>query len=189
MRVHMVFLALALLGISAFGAEVQSVDNLPESRGWEKFCAPFSEPTRADVAQARSRIVQRACKEPANQSILTWCAGHRRVAAEAQLGSAYSRVRKVLPDQASKERLAVAQRTWCRYREAVCTFDVPPDAQGSMMPMLLADCFASYAANRADSLAAFAQCLETDSCGRPVNFYVLDLHPELRPKPQVRGRR
>jgi uncharacterized protein YecT (DUF1311 family) len=177
--------AIAMLGNSAFGADVQSLEDLPGSRGWERFCAPFSAPTLAEAAQARSPIVQRLCKQPPDQWTLNQCAGYARVSAEAHLGSTYTRVRKSLPDQASRNRFAAVHRAWCNFRDAACTFDVPPNAQGSMMPMLLAGCLEGYAANRSASLAAFAHCLENDSCPRPVTLFMLDLHPEVRPTRRV----
>ncbi|MFK8251495.1 lysozyme inhibitor LprI family protein [Ancylobacter terrae] len=89
--------------------------------------------------------------------------------ADDRLNAIYRQITARLKDDADTRGLLVAaQRAWLGFRDAECTFLTSPAAQGSIHPMLVAQCREALTLKRVAELAPLLACEEGDmSCPVP----------------------
>lgn len=97
------------------------------------------------------------------------CADAAYKAADARLNKAYAAVRAATDDSAGSRKLLVeAQRAWIAFRDAECAFSTEDSKDGSIYPMLMAECLESLTDERTKQLEAYIECPEGDvSCPAP----------------------
>lgn len=105
----------------------------------------------------------------ANQMTMNECAGKAFEEADKQLNADFKEIEKRLVDDAdAKKRLVAAQRAWIAFRDAECAFQTAPSADGSMYPMLVANCKAAMTNQRLMDFKTYLACEEGDmSCPVP----------------------
>ncbi|MDN5787984.1 lysozyme inhibitor LprI family protein [Pseudorhodobacter sp.] len=104
------------------------------------------------------------CANAADQATLNLCANQELKTADARLNKTYRALtRKLGPD--SLNRLKKGQRAWIAYRDAICAFEAAPSQDGSIYPMVMADCLAAVTASQTALLEDQLNCEEGDmSC-------------------------
>lgn len=93
------------------------------------------------------------------QSDLTTCAQKHFEEADKALNDVYSNlVAKLSVDE--KEKLKKAQRTWIAYRDAQCQFNTMGTNDGSVHPMVYAECLTTLTKQQAAILEEQGACPE-----------------------------
>lgn len=106
------------------------------------------------------------CNDAIDQSTMNQCAEQDFKAADARLNSTYKALTQQL-DTDSLERLKQAQRAWISYRDAQCAFESEPSQDGSIYPMILANCLEEITNAQTSVLERHLSCEEGDvSCVR-----------------------
>ena len=99
------------------------------------------------------------------QQAMNACAGQKLKASDQKLNSTYS----ALLAKTSKEggeQLRKAQRAWVAWRDEQCRFDTMGTRDGSVNPMVFAQCVDDLTQQQTKHLAAQLHCEEGDlSCG------------------------
>jgi len=103
------------------------------------------------------------------QSGLNICATAAFRKADDRLNAVYRAITARLKDDADTRALLVtAQKAWLGFRDAECTFLTSPAAQGSIHPMLVAQCRETLTLKRVAELEPLLECEEGDmSCPVP----------------------
>jgi uncharacterized protein YecT (DUF1311 family) len=109
------------------------------------------------------------CGDSATQAELNACASASYKDADAALNQSYGDiVARLKDDPDGKARLQKSQRAWIAWRDDECAFATGPSADGSIYPMLLANCLEALTAARTDGLNVYLSCEEGDmSCPVP----------------------
>ncbi|MGO4836039.1 lysozyme inhibitor LprI family protein, partial [Rhizobiaceae sp. 2RAB30] len=81
------------------------------------------------------------CNDSSNQIELNQCAARAFEAADRELNADFRDVQRRLGKDADTKRLLVdAQRAWILFRDAECTFQTSAAAQGTIFPLVYANC-------------------------------------------------
>ncbi|WP_207906825.1 lysozyme inhibitor LprI family protein [Luteibacter rhizovicinus] len=104
-----------------------------------------------------------------SQSAMNMCADQAYKKTDAELNTVYRQITSRLKDDKEKTKLLlVAQKNWLAFRDAECTFTTSASAQGSIYPMLVAQCRDGLTRRRIDDLKGYMTCEEGDmSCPVP----------------------
>ncbi|MEP9387525.1 lysozyme inhibitor LprI family protein [Mesorhizobium sp. KR9-304] len=123
----------------------------------------------ATIGLPASALSQECDPEDESQMGMNICADAAYRAADARLNKAYGAVRAATDDNAGSRRLLVeAQRAWIAFRDAECAFSTEDSKEGSIYPMLMAECLESVTDERTKQLEAYIECPEGDlSCPTP----------------------
>lgn len=114
-------------------------------------------PFLAGTAQAQE------CNDSSNQMELNQCAAKAFEAADRELNANFRDIQRRLGKDADTRRLLVeAQRAWILFRDAECTFQTSGAAQGSIFPLVFADCKTALTNDRTRQLRAYLACEEGD---------------------------
>ncbi len=97
------------------------------------------------------------------------CAGTAFKKADAELNGLYRRITGRLKDDvATLNLLVAAERAWVSFRDAECRFANSGSADGSVYPMIMAQCEEGLTRGRITDLTAYLNCQEGDlSCPVP----------------------
>jgi uncharacterized protein YecT (DUF1311 family) len=114
------------------------------------------------------------CAASANEMDLQRCLARRRVQTEVSLRKALDVLRARL-EPADRDRFNRAHAAWCAYRDAVCDFDAPPDAVGSMIPGLQQQCRAARNIAKEKAIVTLSECIAHDNCGRPQLLFAYEV--------------
>ncbi|TCV93873.1 uncharacterized protein YecT (DUF1311 family) [Luteibacter rhizovicinus] len=109
------------------------------------------------------------CASAMSQSAMNMCADQAYKKTDAELNTVYRQITSRLKDDKEKTKLLlVAQKNWLAFRDAECTFTTSASAQGSIYPMLVAQCRDGLTRRRIDDLKGYMTCEEGDmSCPVP----------------------
>ncbi len=109
------------------------------------------------------------CAEASSQQAMSICADQAFKAADKELNTTYRQVTERLKDSPDTAALLVkAQRAWITFRDTQCAFLTSAAAEGSIYPMLVAQCRSEITQARTKDLTALLACDETDmSCPVP----------------------
>jgi uncharacterized protein YecT (DUF1311 family) len=109
------------------------------------------------------------CQNAASQRELNNCANAAYEKSDAELNALYKQVTARLKDDARRTKLLVAtQRAWIAFRDAECAFVGEPTADGSVNPLVRANCLDRITSARVNDLKSYLQCAEGDvSCPLP----------------------
>jgi uncharacterized protein YecT (DUF1311 family) len=109
------------------------------------------------------------CSDNSSQTELNQCAAEQFEAADKQLNADFRQIQKRLGKDADTKALLVeAQRAWISFRDAECTFQTSGAAQGSIFPLLYANCKTALTTDRVRQLKSYLACGEGDmSCPVP----------------------
>lgn len=120
------------------------------------------------LAAGSARAQAEDCADQ-TQSGLTLCASAAFTKADDRLNALYRQITARLKDDGETRGLLVAaQRAWITFRDAECTFLTSPAAQGSIHPMLVAQCREALTLKRVAELEPLLDCEEGDmSCPVP----------------------
>lgn len=114
-------------------------------------------PFLAGTAQAQE------CNDSSNQMELNQCAAKAFEAADRELNADFRDIQRRLGKDADTKRLLVeAQRAWILFRDAECTFQTSGAAQGSIFPLVFANCKTALTNDRVRQLRAYLACEEGD---------------------------
>ena len=111
------------------------------------------------------------CTNASNQTAMTVCADQAFKKADAELNAVYKQITSRLKDNPDAAKLLVtAQKSWVNFRDAECAFSTSSAAQGSIYPMLVAQCRDTLPRKRVVELKAYLHCEEGDmSCPVPAS--------------------
>jgi uncharacterized protein YecT (DUF1311 family) len=109
------------------------------------------------------------CATASSQQAMNICADQAFKVADKALNTSYQQVTQRLKDNPDSVALLVkAQRAWIAFRDTQCEFATSAAAQGSIYPMLVAQCRSELTQTRTKDLNALLECDETDlSCPVP----------------------
>src|ERR1700722_20831748 len=103
--------------------------------------APMAVALAQDCANATSQMAMNVCADQA----------YRKT--DAELNAVYKQINDRLKDDKETTKLLVsAQKAWLAFRDAECTFSTSASAQGSVYPMLVAQCRDGLTSKRIDEL-------------------------------------
>ena len=119
--------------------------------------APMAVALAQDCANATSQMAMNVCADQA----------YRKT--DAELNAVYSQINgRLKQDKEATKLLVNAQKAWLAFREAECTFSTSASVQGSVYPMLVAQCRGGMTSKRIDELKTYLRCEEGDlSCPVP----------------------
>ena len=103
------------------------------------------------------------------QTGMNICAAAAYKAEDEKLNATYGEIMKRLSDDAEgRKLLQSAQRAWIAFRDAECAFSTGDTSDGSIHPMMVAQCLAGLTETRTKQLGAYLECAEGDlSCPVP----------------------
>ncbi|MFZ0872032.1 MAG: lysozyme inhibitor LprI family protein [Rhodanobacter sp.] len=109
------------------------------------------------------------CSNATSQMAMNVCADQAYRKTDAELNAVYSQINvRLKQDKEATKLLVNAQKAWLAFRDAECTFSTSASAQGSVYPMLVAQCRDGLTSTRIDELKAYLRCEEGDlSCPVP----------------------
>jgi uncharacterized protein YecT (DUF1311 family) len=109
------------------------------------------------------------CANATSQMAMSGCADQAYRKTDAELNAVYNQITDRLKrDKESMKLLINAQKAWLAFRDAECTFSTSASAQGSVYPMLVAQCRDGLTSKRIDELKTYLRCEEGDlSCPVP----------------------
>lgn len=109
------------------------------------------------------------CANAQTQAAMNACAGSAYKQSDAELNRLYKEISQRLlnNDEDALKLLVKAQRAWIAYRDAECTFAASPSAQGSIYPVIYAQCLKTITDARIDAFTTYLNCEEGDM-GCPV---------------------
>jgi uncharacterized protein YecT (DUF1311 family) len=121
------------------------------------------------------------CANASSQSAMNICADQDYKKTDAELNSVYKHIAARLKTDRDTTRLLVnAQKTWIAFRDAECTFSTSGSAEGSINPMLVAQCRDGITQRRIIDLKRYLHCQEGDM-GCPVPSSQAASHADLTP--------
>jgi uncharacterized protein YecT (DUF1311 family) len=111
------------------------------------------------------------CTDAPDQTAMTVCAGQAFKKVDAELNALYKQIMARLKDNPDKSKLLVtAQKSWLTFRDAECAFSTSTAAQGTVYPMLVAQCRDALTRKRIVEFNSYLHCEEGDlSCPVPSN--------------------
>jgi uncharacterized protein YecT (DUF1311 family) len=110
----------------------------------------------------------RDCGNAISQGDMTACAADGLREADATLNDLYRQIMARLRDnQPARQALQDSQRAWIGFRDAECAFATVNSRDGSVAPMLVAQCRQRLTALRVAQLRDYLHCSEGD-LGCPV---------------------
>jgi uncharacterized protein YecT (DUF1311 family) len=109
------------------------------------------------------------CTHATSQMAMNVCADQAYRKTDAELNDVYKQIHDRLKNDKGTIKLLVnAQKAWLAFRDAECTFSTSASAQGSVYPMLVAQCRDGLTSKRIDELKTYLRCEEGDmSCPVP----------------------
>jgi uncharacterized protein YecT (DUF1311 family) len=109
------------------------------------------------------------CANASSQSAMNSCADQAYKKSDAELNTVYKQIGGRLKDNKDGMRLLVtAQKSWLAFRDAECAFATSASAEGSIYPMLVAQCRDGMTRQRTEELKVYLHCEEGDmSCPVP----------------------
>lgn len=109
------------------------------------------------------------CANASSQTAMSVCADQAYKKTDAQLNLVYKQITARLKDDKDTTKLLVnAQKNWIAFRDAECAFSTSGSAQGSVYPMLVAQCRDGLTHTRVTDLKVYLHCQEGDmSCPVP----------------------
>jgi uncharacterized protein YecT (DUF1311 family) len=109
------------------------------------------------------------CVNATSQTVMNMCADQAYRKTDAELNALYRQITDRLKhDKEATGLLINAQKAWLAFRDAECTFSTSASAQGSVYPMLVAQCRDGLTSKRIDELKTYLRCEEGDlSCPVP----------------------
>ena len=108
------------------------------------------------------------CVAETSQTGMNLCAQQAYEATDGELNAAYRQIdQRMADDPDGRKRLVAAQRAWIAFRDAECAFSTAPAEEGSIHPMLVADCLATLTQARLEQFEIYLDCEEGD-LGCPV---------------------
>lgn len=121
------------------------------------------------LAGLSGAIAQENCADPQTQTDMTICAVKKYEQTDGELNAAYREIMTRLKDDPETARLLVAaEKAWMGFRDAECTFANASTVDGSIHPMLVAQCREAITRKRVDDLKVYLNCEEGDlSCPVP----------------------
>ncbi|MET0599430.1 MAG: lysozyme inhibitor LprI family protein [Mesorhizobium sp.] len=121
------------------------------------------------VAVVPAAAAQECDRADESQTGMNICAGSDFKEADDKLNRTYSAILKRLGDDAEgKKRLQAAQRSWIAFRDGECAFANGDSRDGSIYPMLMAQCLEGLTTSRDEQLERYLSCEEGDlSCPVP----------------------
>ena len=130
---------------------------------------PLSVLCLATLLGAAPALAQACDPADETQSGLNACAGAEYGAEDAKLNAAYGEiVKRLADDQESRKLLQVSQRAWIAFRNAECAFATDGSKDGSIYPLLMAECLTGLTKARTQQLNVYLNCEEGDmSCPVP----------------------
>ena len=126
--------------------------------------------TFAFIAMGSIAAVQAEdCANASSQAAMNICADQAYRKTDGELNAVYRQITARLKDDKERiELLVTAQKSWLAFRDAECTFSNAASAQGSVYPMLVAQCRDGLTRKRVDDLKTYLKCEEGDlSCPVP----------------------
>jgi uncharacterized protein YecT (DUF1311 family) len=104
-----------------------------------------------------------------DQRTMNACANEAYMKADGDLNSLYKQITERLKNNADTLKLLVdAEKAWLAFRDAECTFSGSAAAQGTVYPMIVAECKEGVTTKRVDVLKYYLKCEEGDlSCPVP----------------------
>jgi uncharacterized protein YecT (DUF1311 family) len=123
----------------------------------------------AAAALPGAAAAQECDRADESQTGMNICAATDYRAADAELNQTYDKIVKRLgADEATKKRLKEAQRAWIAFRDAECDFATSGSRDGSIYPMIQAQCLEGLTSARSEQLSGYLDCEEGDmSCPVP----------------------
>jgi uncharacterized protein YecT (DUF1311 family) len=98
---------------------------------------------------------------------LNLCAQRRYQAVDAKLNELYRAMTKKY-DARNQALLLASERAWLTYRDAECTFETAPTANGSIHSLVYYECLSGKTAARVKELNEQMNCQEGNlSCNAP----------------------
>ena len=120
------------------------------------------------TAMSATGVHAQDCANAASQTALNICADQAYNKTDGELNAVYQQVMLRLKENKDETRLLVAaQNHWIAFRNAECAFSTSRAAQGSIQPMLVAQCRNGLTGKRVAELRAYLHCQEGDM-GCPV---------------------
>ncbi|MDQ0320614.1 uncharacterized protein YecT (DUF1311 family) [Pararhizobium capsulatum DSM 1112] len=109
------------------------------------------------------------CDNALDQASMNECAGAAYKKSDTELNSLYKQIQgRLKNDPDTLKLLVAAQRSWIAFRDAECTFSDSSAAEGSVYPMIYAQCLDGMTQTRTESLKGYLNCEEGDmSCPVP----------------------
>ncbi|MER8771385.1 lysozyme inhibitor LprI family protein [Mesorhizobium sp. M0960] len=139
------------------------------------------------LATPASVFAQDKCYDAAkNQATTNECADAAFKESDKKLNELYKQIEARLNDDADTKTLLVqAQRGWVKFRDAECSFQTAGSVEGSMTPMLIAQCMDSLTQSRVKDFEGYLKCQEGDpSCRVPA----ANTSPAVSPVADENGR-
>jgi uncharacterized protein YecT (DUF1311 family) len=111
------------------------------------------------------------CANAGIQVDMNSCAENAFDATDAKLNALYKQIEARLKDDATaRALLATTQRAWIGFRDAECAFSSAQTVNGSIHPMIVADCLDRLTQTRIKDFDAYLHCEEGDlGCPVPPN--------------------
>lgn len=103
------------------------------------------------------------CNDSSNQMELNQCAARAFEAADRELNADFRDIQRRLGKDADTKRLLVdTQRAWILFRDAECAFQTSAAAQGTIFPLVYANCKTDLTNDRIKQLRVYLACEEGD---------------------------
>lgn len=121
------------------------------------------------LAMPAFAFAQDECANAKDQATMNECFDVSFRKTDKKLNELYKQIETRLKDDANTKKLLVqAQRDWNKFRDAECGFQTAGAAEGSMMPMLIAQCMDGLTQSRVKDFEGYLKCEEGDlSCPVP----------------------
>jgi uncharacterized protein YecT (DUF1311 family) len=109
------------------------------------------------------------CTNASTQTTMNSCADQTYRKTDAELNTVYKQITaRLKADKETTQLLIAAQKSWLGFRDTECAFSTSATAQGSIHPMLVAQCRAGLTSKRITELKTYLHCQEGDmSCPVP----------------------
>jgi uncharacterized protein YecT (DUF1311 family) len=103
------------------------------------------------------------CKNPTTQGDMNACAADGLREVDATLNDFYGQiVGRLAENQPARQALQDSQRAWIRFRDAECAFATVNSRDGSVAPMLVAQCRQRPTSLRVSQFRNYLRCSEGD---------------------------
>lgn len=121
------------------------------------------------LAATATPVAAQDCGKATTQSALNACAADGLREVDAALNDFYGRIMdRLRQNQPARQALQESQRAWIRFRDAECAFATINSQDGSIAPMLVAQCRQRLTSLRVSQLRDYLHCSEGDlSCPVP----------------------
>jgi len=103
------------------------------------------------------------CKNATSQGNMNACAADGLREADDALNGLYGQIMgRLAENQPARQALQESQRAWIRFRDAECAFATVNSRDGSVAPMLVAQCRQRLTSLRVSQLRDYLRCSEGD---------------------------